>query len=127
MKTIISFFFLTIISASAIAQSSDWTCAGQTTKYDVYYLKKSVVRGTYTYVSVLGKFRNKETDSDGKEYKYATGRLAYYNSAWNDLRCILMDVRYYYTDNDYRKSNEDKKQYIVSNTKILNDIWDKIK
>jgi hypothetical protein len=126
-KNIPIVILLVMVTSPVWAQSSDWIYVGQTVKYDIYYLKNSITRGTYTYVTVAAKFRNKETDSDGKEYKYASAILAYYKSAWNDLRCIIANMRYYYTDNDYRKGTEPKKEYIVTNNKILNDIYEKIK
>jgi hypothetical protein len=128
MKTVILLIAALIITSELCAQlRTNWVYVGDTQRYKIYYLKNSVTRGTYTYVTVIGEFRNKEFDPDGKEYKYASAVLAYYKSAYGDIRCILTDKRYYYNDNDYRKANEPKIQYIVSSVKILNDIYNIIK
>jgi hypothetical protein len=109
------------------SQSADWIYVGVTPKFEVYYLKNSVYRGQYTVVTAAGKYLRKETDADGKEYKYATANMTFYKSKFGDIRCILGDWRYYYTDNDYRKGNEKKVEYVITNIKILNDIYNKIK
>src|SRR4030095_897864 len=123
---IILISILVTITIKSYSQTN-WEYIGVFNEKDIYYDKSSVVRGTYTYVLVKGKPKAFVTDDAGKEFEYLTVNCIFYKNFVNQIRCVISDRIYYYSDNTFRKSAMPKIEVSLNYAKVINDLYNKIR
>lgn len=129
MKTIKASIVLIIIlfMGSVYGQTSDWEYIAEYNLNDVYFLKSSIYRGPYDLVVVALKPRTEMKDDIGNPYKYFTARCTFAKNNLNQVTCIVSSRVFYYEDNTFRKVDVPKVSLLLSNHKILNDLYNRIR
>lgn len=120
-------FSLLTLSSSLFSQKFNWDYIGVYNDKDIYYDKSTVVRDVLTYVLVIAKPKNPAIDDLGKEYDYFTLKCIFYKNNQNEIRCVLSDRIYYYSDNSFRKINAPKLEVSLNFNRVISDLYNKVK
>jgi hypothetical protein len=105
----------------------NWDFVGVFNDKDIYYDKTSVLRGTYTYVLVKAQPKKPGKDDVGNDFVYLTVKCIYYKDEHSEIKCVISDRIYYYSDNTFRKSAMPKIEFGLNYQRVINDLYNKIK
>ena len=118
----------TVLVLNVISYSQhNWVYVGVFKDKDIYYDKTSVVRGIYTYVLVKAQPKTPGTDEQGNDFVYLTVKCIYYKDEHSEIKCIISDRIYFYSDNTFRKSTIPKIEVGLNYQRVIHDLYEKIK
>ncbi len=124
----LSFVIISIFILQSIAfTQNNREFVGVFNDKDIYFEKGSVVRGTYTFVLVIAKPQKASNDDKGNAFEYFSVKCIYYKNYQNEVKCILSDRIYYYSDNTFRKSEMAKIEVGLNYHRVINDLYNKVK
>ena len=114
-----------IVTVNSYSQS-DWVNLGKEIGYDFYYKSSTVIRGTKTFVIVIGVPIDPKVDASGKPIKYASVDITFYKSSAG-IRALITGHKYFYTDNTYKPAGLPKRDLPINYYVLLNKLYEMIK